>query len=596
MTAFRKASCNPSLGRGLCSSLIVLLISATVFGVVIGQPSVNSVGITGSARFATIIEPSASRTNAPIRVESGPSPFGAPTNGTEYCSNCSAPTFWAGAYDEMSYAPSSPPTSLTTTLTTPEANASGGSFYGILLSAFDNSGTYDQIGFDDYWGGGGGWQIVWSVGPDCANLADFQQDYTSNLLADNNQYTFGMTAIASNTTIEFFVTPANSTLVIYSHYYKTGGSYFQTNSTGADKECGSGFSGVDDYSVYEEVKAVTVDENVFPPSEFLFWNNMANGVAVTGWTNLSVTASYPGYSGGNVALAVERVIKGSTVELLNQWYQEWLGNSIGLGALFNVPVAVGGTYNVSGGFLYPCTNLGTLQCVWGNHFSFSVQGIPASWVQKVYPSYLNPSGPSQNRVNVNLSIPKSAKVGQYAVTLWTNATPAPATNYPDGPEGLDGYAYTYTTFILSVTPKGGGGGCVMSGTPILTPSGYVAVQNLRMGQTVTEYSMANGTIVQGELLADNVTTVNEILDINQGLLFLTPTDQPIYIWNSTYSGWLRDPQNLTTSDWLFEPGPDAWVHVTVLQLLHFKAQVYDVVTSGSNNFIANEILLDIKTG
>jgi len=106
--------------------------------------------------------------------------------------------------------------------------------------------------------------------------------------------------------------------------------------------------------------------------------------------------------------------------------------------------------------------------------------------------------------------------------------------------------------------------------------------------------MTSQHLFQGSLLWANATNVTHLLDINRGLLFLTPTDQPVYIKNSTFEGWLRDPQNLTTGDSLFDPVSMSWVQVTSLKLVHDSTTVFDVVTSGANDFVANGILLDQK--
>ena len=148
--------------------------------------------------------------------------------------------------------------------------------------------------------------------------------------------------------------------------------------------------------------------------------------------------------------------------------------------------------------------------------------------------------------------------------------------------------------IWFFAPHGGGGGCVAWGTPILTPSGYVPVQSLKPGDAVEEYDFATQSLVQGTFLSGNTTRVTQLVDVNDGLLYLTPTDQPIYIENATFVGWLHDPQNLSTADQIFDPVTREWIPVTTVILTDHKSTVFDVVTSGSNNFVANGILLDRK--
>ena len=120
------------------------------------------------------------------------------------------------------------------------------------------------------------------------------------------------------------------------------------------------------------------------------------------------------------------------------------------------------------------------------------------------------------------------------------------------------------------------------------------VQELQPGDQIGEYNFSQGRLVPGTFLSANSTRVNELVDINNGLLSLTPTDQPIFISNATFVGWLHDPQNLTTADNLFDPVTSSWVPVTSVNLVHGMTLVYDVVTSEPNNFIGNGVLLDLK--
>jgi hypothetical protein len=142
----------------------------------------------------------------------------------------------------------------------------------------------------------------------------------------------------------------------------------------------------------------------------------------------------------------------------------------------------------------------------------------------------------------------------------------------------------------------GGGGCVAYGTPILTPEGYRPVQDLGAGIPVEEYNFTSHQLMEGKFLSANLTTSNDIVSVNHGQLVLTATDQPVFIRNATYTGWIRDPQNLTTSDFLFDPINGSWIPVVSVGLEHGDTKVYDVITSDANNFVANGALLDIKAG
>jgi hypothetical protein len=143
---------------------------------------------------------------------------------------------------------------------------------------------------------------------------------------------------------------------------------------------------------------------------------------------------------------------------------------------------------------------------------------------------------------------------------------------------------------------GGGGGCVDSGTPILTPGGYIPVQFLKPGFPVIEYNFTSGHLTVGKLVSASTTAVDELIDINAGWLYLTLTDQPIYIRNSTFEGWLSDPQNLSPRDAVYDPVDSSWIVVVSITRIHEETLVYDVVTTGFNNFVGNGALLDLKAG
>ncbi len=139
--------------------------------------------------------------------------------------------------------------------------------------------------------------------------------------------------------------------------------------------------------------------------------------------------------------------------------------------------------------------------------------------------------------------------------------------------------------------SGGGGGCVAYGTPVLTPSGYVPVEDLRPGNLVEEYNLTSRSLVSGTFVSANTTRVTEAIDLNNGLLYLTPTDQPVYIENATFVGWLHDPQNLSIADSIFDPVTQSWIHVNSVRLIEDNTEVYDVQVTGQRNFVASGVLL-----
>lgn len=138
---------------------------------------------------------------------------------------------------------------------------------------------------------------------------------------------------------------------------------------------------------------------------------------------------------------------------------------------------------------------------------------------------------------------------------------------------------------------GYGGGCVAEDTPILTDHGYVPVQKLKPGDIVIGYDLSSGELVQLHLISNKATLQTSMVDINNGELLLTSTDQPMYVHNSTYTGWERDPQNLKVGDYIFNAIYGQWVPIRSAHAVSDSTVVYDIVDGGVKNFVANGYLL-----
>lgn len=151
-------------------------------------------------------------------------------------------------------------------------------------------------------------------------------------------------------------------------------------------------------------------------------------------------------------------------------------------------------------------------------------------------------------------------------------------------------AYT-ASFSLTYV---GGGGCVARGTPILTPNGYVPIQDLKPGDAVMGYDFATGKLVAVTLLSARKSWQDSLVSINGGQLLLTAQDQPIFADHAGVVGWVRNPADLQLGDRIFNAVSGHWVRVWSVQPVYQRVEVYDVVTSGANNFVANGYLLDQK--
>ena len=157
---------------------------------------------------------------------------------------------------------------------------------------------------------------------------------------------------------------------------------------------------------------------------------------------------------------------------------------------------------------------------------------------------------------------------------------------------------TTSTINFRLTPTGGGGGgggCIIAGTKItLASGGTKSVNTLHVGDTVRGYDATTGTWVQETVTSNSFSFVGALLSINDGLLVVTLWDQPLYVRNGTWTGWVQDPQNLTLGEQLFLPSTGAWVTITSLQVLVGNFKVYDLRVTSPDNFVANGVLVGDK--
>jgi hypothetical protein len=283
-----------------------------------------------------------------------------------------------------------------------------------------------------------------------------------------------------------------------------------------------------------------------------------------------------------VPAGIEIQVSGDGIRIHNEFFDQ-ATNLCAVG-LCTTDMPRGGTGNVSGSEIKVDSDYQS-----GYTITQSTYLLPSGWTASFSPSngYLsgqngNPSKEYVSNFTLKLSIPSSTACDEY---------------YPVGLNTSAASVGEFTTLLFDVCVTGvgcGGGGCVAYGTPILTPAGYVAVQDLSAGDSVSEYNVNGEQIVTGSLLWSNTSTALTVLSINEGELVVTVTDQPIYIRNSTFEGWVRNPSDLTLEDSILDPVNETWVVVTSLATVHHRTTVYDVVTSGEDDFVANGLLLDVK--
>ncbi|MCW6159301.1 MAG: Hint domain-containing protein [Thermoplasmatales archaeon] len=423
------------------------------------------------------------------------------------------------------------------TIMTPESNSGSKDFYYVILSIWDNSNAYDQIGFSgDY----GSWGLTWSVGwtnntyvynPDAYNLEE------------NQYYTFDMNT-NSNDTVEFsaFTGQGVNPYPIFVKWYHTGGTEFIAQSS---------YDGYYDYTDWEEVYDTTAQ---YWPD----WNFNFTGNTKSGWSAFS-TGPLP----SNITTHI--LTSGYDITIANEWFLSTIGVDLGAGYLGSTSVAPGSGVKIYGNTYKAYSG--------GSEVYLSLINLPSGWTYGFVPS----GGSPPFSFYVNIDVPTSSNTGLYRLTM----------------QVTDDHTITESQFFVTVTTSGGG--CVAWGSLILTPNGYVSVQDLKPGAKVTEYNLQNGSVFTGTLLFNNKTEVSQEIGVNGGVLLLTLTDQPIYIRNSTFIGWLKDPENLTVGDQLFNPVNNTWVNVSTVSMVEKQIKVFDVVTDGVNDFIDNGFLLDIKT-
>ncbi len=186
--------------------------------------------------------------------------------------------YWAGAYFTGN---ASTPRNVSTKLTVPDATPSGVEFYYVLLSVWDNSGSYDQIGFanDD-----GTWGFTYSFTTPCASNYYYDPDYTP--LTRGDTYTFTMSLSATGNLTFLAQTGGKTAVHLVEH---TGGTSFLDQSF---YSCTYGT--YYDYTDYEEIYQT---QQSMPDFDFFFTGNAQNGSAVTAWSNMGTP---PG--GGEIQL------------------------------------------------------------------------------------------------------------------------------------------------------------------------------------------------------------------------------------------------------------------------------------------------------
>ncbi len=185
-------------------------------------------------------------------------------------------------------------TDLSTEIEVPADDAeANGAFYYVLMSDWDDGGSYDQLGFTN---SNGTWGLAYSWTSPCA--ASYNYDANVLSLTPGTDYVFSMSFDAQQELV-FAVTPAAESTPVWTYTTDTGGSAFTIQNT---YTCGSGTSL--DYTDYEEVYSTP---GPVPPYEFTFANNSIDGAPASGLTAWNSSAPAP----------VRETVSGANATVLN---------------------------------------------------------------------------------------------------------------------------------------------------------------------------------------------------------------------------------------------------------------------------------------
>jgi hypothetical protein len=210
-------------------------------------------------------------------------------------------------------------TQLSATINVPLDVASSNDFYYVLLSVWDNAGSYDQVGFAN---AAGDFGVAYSTTDYCANNYYYSPDAMS--LPRGVTYNFSMTL--SQGAVVFNVTASNGTRV-FTLSQVTGGTAFIDS---AFYTCYSTYYGGNitayDYTDYEEVYQTYTD---VPPYDFFFGENVANTTPITGFS-VFTTPPLP----GNITV----LINGDNAVVANTPYELALHAGTGMYVLESSPV------------------------------------------------------------------------------------------------------------------------------------------------------------------------------------------------------------------------------------------------------------------
>lgn len=319
-------------------------------------------------------------------------------------------------------------TSLSATWNVPEDNPQIADFYYVLLSVWDDAGSYDQVGFTN---SGGVWGFTYSSTDYCASYYYYNPDAFS--LNDGTTYTFAMTLAGGS--VNFSATYPDGSSAFYWTQY-TGGHHFLDDGF---YTCDSGYGNATYYDLtdYEEVYQTT---NTMVPYDWHFTSNLADAVPLTPWS-VFTSSGLPG--------AISVLISTDNTLVANEPYE------LGLGASPPWYTAVGGG-NKSIGLHTQVTLsslVGTPSTVLGGYV------LPGGWTVKFAPA----SGTGGYSSDLTITVPAGTGGGNYTlglnasdstgasnqITVWVNLISAASMSIVASPHPFGDVGQTTSFYVTS---------------------------------------------------------------------------------------------------------------------------------------------------
>jgi outer membrane protein assembly factor BamB len=366
-------------------------------------------------------------------------------------------------------------------ITVPSSAPRSDEFYYVILSAWDNNGSYNQIGFaDDY--GIWGLSYSWTTGP----LDNLTYNYSPNALALSLgvTYTFYITTQSGVTSFAAY----QSSNLVWSLDAPTGGDYLVLSYL---------YSGVYDYTDYEEVWQTSTPGGS-PAFDFYFYNNYwtsTNGTSIAAtWTPFYANAPDEVPDGVTVVISGNSVLVKNPRERWPMFHHDLWHNGYSTSTAPNTNQTLwtyttgGGVSSspaVAGGFVYVgsadnrtyALNATTGALIWSFTTGSWVRSSPAVAGGVVY------VGSCDNRTYA-LNATTGAQVWSFTTGSWVESSPAVAGGvvYVGSDDG-NVYALNATT-----------GALIWS----FTTGSYV----------MSSPAVAGGVVYVGSYWADNVYALN----------------------------------------------------------------------------------------